>query len=424
MKKVALFLLVALTVTACQKRDLPQTDPDQNVLRQNLTQEDFLNIKQSTITRFTNRKTGQQLLRAGFTGKDPNHDFIVFSLDKNGVFLDGKFVHVEGKVQPSLKDKNKNVFNGLLETSSLRHTNVVVSTIKEGYVMALHSSTVKVNGVQTNYECADCTLPEVVVSSSYSNNSYNWASWLGIWSLFNDWSSNEYLLVDYSGGGGGGGGYTPPPAISVDEEMAENKEKIDPKKYMDCFGNVPDAGATCTITISADIPVDGHPEILFDWSQGNPGHAFIELYKLGSNGALVSQNIGFYPSTGFKVLGGGDVNSKVVDNAGHEYNARYTIPISVGQLQAAINQVNAYSGNSYNMTNFNCVDFAIGVFNAATAGGISITKQQIPGYPTPNGSNTPQGLYNRINEMAGWGTPGAQTSGSKAYGGSSKGPCN
>ncbi|MDP2421443.1 hypothetical protein [Sediminibacterium sp.] len=426
MKKILFILISAFMVMSCRKGEIPQTDPTFNVLRQNLTAVDFARIDPSTVTTFSSRKSNQRLIRADFQGKERFHDFVVLQLDPDGKVKDGKIIHIEGKPQPLSSNKNKQAFNGSIETSSLKHTDVKRSAIKDGFIMDLHYSQVQTNGVRLNYECADCTLPEVIVSSSYSNGGYNWLSWLSIWSLFNDWPRMEYLLTDYSGGGGGGGGggYTPPPVISADEENAENKEKIDPKKYMDCFGNVPDAGATCTISIYADIPVDGHPEILFDWSQGNPGHVFIEMYKLGQNGGLVTQTIGFYPSTGFKVLGGGDVNSKVVDNASHEYNARYTIPISPGQLQAAIGQVNAYSGNSYNMTTFNCVDFALGIFNAATGGGISITKQNIPGYPTPGGSNTPQGVYNAINDLGGWGTPGASTVGSKAYGGTSKGPCN
>lgn len=425
MKKILLLFTIAVSVISCQKKELPQTDPTLSLLKQNLKAEDFSNLDVSTISEFTSRKTGSRFVRAGFNDKDRNHDFVMLVLDKNGNFSDGKIIHVDGKIGPSLKSNGKQTFNGILETSSLKHTDVVRSSIKEGFITALHESKVSLNGVGVNQECSDCTIPEVVVSTSYNKSGgISWGAWMSFLSMFGQGDPYEYLLIDYVSSGGGGGGSTPPPAISVDEEIAENKEKIDPKKYMDCFGNVPDAGATCTITISADLPVDGHPEILFDWSQGNPGHAFIELYKMGSNGTLVSQNIGFYPSTGFKVLGGGDVNSKVVDNAGHEYNASYTISISPAQLQAAIDKVNSFSGNSYNMTNFNCVDFALGVFNAATAGGLSVTKQQIPGYPTTDGSNTPQAVYNRLDEMKAWGTPGIQTSGSKAYGGTSKGPCN
>lgn len=424
---VPLFLcLYLLLASSCQKKELPQTDPTLNLLKQNLLAEDFSRIDPLTLFEFTSRVSGLHYIRAGFTGKDRNHDFVVLALDKYGKFSNGKMVHIEGKIVPSSKNKNKQTFSGSIETSSLKHTDVVRSAINEGFIMALHESKISLNGIRMNQECSDCTIPEVVVSTSYNKSGgISWGAWMSFLSMFDQGSPYEYLLIDYvSGGGGGGGGSAPPPAISVDEEIAETHEKIDPKKYMDCFGNVADAGATCTITISADIPVDGHPEILFDWSQGNPGHAFIELYKMGSNGTMVSQNIGFYPSTGFKVLGGGDVNSKVVDNAGHEYNASYTISISPAQLQAAIDKVNSFSGNSYNMTSFNCVDFALGVFNAATAGALSLNKQQIPGYPTTNGSNTPQALYNRLDEMNAWGTPGIQTSGSKAYGGNSKGPCN
>lgn len=429
MKKMLLFFLIAGVTASCNKMELPQTDPNLNVLQRNLRAGDFASIDRTTVQAFSSRKTGQKLLRAGFKGKNRYEEFVIIALNTSGEVVDGKIVHITGEIGASAKNKNAKTFNGAIETSSLDHSEVKKSAIKEGFIMSLHTTTVSLNSVRTTAACGDCTIPEVVVTASYHSSGFDWISWISLWSLF-DWYAPraEYLPAYTDGGGysggGGGGSYTPPPIISPDEELAENKEKIDPKKYMDCFGNVPDANATCTITIFADIPVDGSPEILFDWSQGNPGHAFIELYKMGPNGQLVTQTIGFYPSVGFKVLDGSDAGSKVVDNANHEYNAKYTLPISVAQLQAAIGQVNAYNGNSYNMTNFNCVDFALGVFNAATAGGMTIAKQKIPGYPSPGGSSTPQGLYNRINELSGWGTPGASTNGSKAYGGSSKGPCN
>lgn len=428
MKKALLFFLVTLSVTACQKRELPQSDPALNQLRSALNPQDYAILSPSSITRYTDPKSGKRFVRAGFTGRDALNDFVILLLDEQGKLIQGRFVKLQGNILKNAEGKMR--YSGSISSTDLAHDNLRQSAIREGFIEALHQfSGVAVNsagGVRVNKaECADCTLPEVIVGASYSSSGYDWTAWLSMLWLFDN-TMPVYIPVGggSSGGGGGGSSYTPPSAISIDTETPENKDKIDAKKYMDCFGNIPNTGATCTITISTDIPVDGHPEILFDWSEGSPGHAFIELYKQGQNGVIVSQNIGFYPYIGFTVLGGTDVPSKVVDNGYHEYNARYTLAVSPEQLQAAIDKVNAISGNSYNMTNFNCVDFALAVFNAATAGALTIPLRQIPGYNTPHGSNTPQGLYERLDELKSWGAPGIDVIGSKAYGGSSKGPCN
>lgn len=248
---------------------------------------------------------------------------------------------------------------------------------------------------------------------------------MSLLAMFDMGSYYDYIGIDWSGGGGGGGGAAPVgPVVTIDRETSENKTPIDLKKFLNCFGTVPDAGANCVITISTDIPMDGHPEQIFDWSQGNPGHAFIELWKMGANGSLISQNIGMYPSVGFSALSGLDVPSKMVDNAGHEYNARYSLSVNASQFQAAINTANNLGSQGYNIATFNCTDFALAVFNAA-GGNLTIPGRQIPGFPNgTTGSNTPQGLYQQLDAMKGAGTQNIDVIGSKGYGGLSHGPCN
>ncbi len=212
--------------------------------------------------------------------------------------------------------------------------------------------------------------------------------------------------------------------ITIDQENAENKDKIDPKKYTDCFGSIPDGSTTLyTVTISTDLPTDGHPEIFYNWSDGSPGHAFIELNKSTPYGG-VSQDFGFYPTSSYKLATLDNINlsSKVVDDGGHEYQARYTISVSAAQFQAAISAVNS-ARDTYNVGNYNCTDFALDVFNAA-GGGLSIPRHSIPGFEVDGGSNTPQGLYEKIKSLNNSGTANTTTSNNKEYAGSSKGPCN
>ena len=92
-------------------------------------------------------------------------------------------------------------------------------------------------------------------------------------------------------------------------------------------------------------------------------------------------------------------------------------------MRAATNQVRTLEQNAYNLSSFNCTDFALTVFNAAGAN-LTIPKYQIPAYGSTSGSNTPQGLYNKLMEMGAAGNTGVQTNGAKGYAGTSHGPCN
>lgn len=348
---------------------------------------------------------------------------IVIETDGLNQFVKGAIYTITGSVS---SQNGHASFNGSFSRSDLGRKNAVNWAIEKGMVKELHHYTgVVTNGIEkhVNYECADCTLPEVIVSSSYSSGGgIDWFTWMSLLSMFDMGSYNDYLAVNMPTGGGGGSSPSSP-VVTIDQETSENKTAIDIKKYLNCFGTIPDAGANCIITISTDIPMDGHPEQIFDWTQGNPGHAFIELYKLGNSG-LVSQNFGLYPSVGFLALTGLDIPSKVVDNAGHEYNARYSISVTPSQFQAAINTAQNLGSQGYNIATFNCTDYALAIFNAA-GGNLTIPQRQIPGFPNgTSGSNTPQGLYQKLDDMKAAGTSGIDVIGSKAYGGLSHGPCN
>ncbi len=428
MKTIVYILTASILLISCKKSEL--TNPEsqyvaqiQALLKDSLSATDYAAVDFASI-RTSSLSQGGKVTRLGFTGKNILHDFIVVREDSTGAITQAGIVHLEGSVS-SPNTAVKPSFNGRIEASTLKRVVKTASIITNGFVMSLHTAKVSMNAVGMNMaDCPDCTLPEVVVSSSYSDSGISWGAWMSLLAMFGGggWG-NEYMVIDY-GGGGGGGGYTSGNAITIDMEAPENKPAIDAKKYMDCFGNIPDNGATCTITIASDIPVDGQPDKFFNWSDASPGHTYIELYKAGSSGGIVSQNIGFYPNSSWKVVAGTNISSKIGDDAGHEYNARYTISVSPAQLQAAINAVNTYSSHEYNISSFNCADFALTVFNAA-GGNLTIPKYQIPGYPNGStGSSTPQGLYNKISDLAVAGNANAQTNGNKAYGGTSKGPCN
>ncbi|MGV3596054.1 MAG: hypothetical protein ACO1NK_12450 [Sediminibacterium sp.] len=374
-------------------------------LSDHLSDSDFADIDRLSM------KQSHLIIRLNFTSDDKRQ--IILHKTQDGLIQNGKIIFIQGMI-------NKDGYQGTIEVSSLDRSSNYSSIIRNGFILSSHTTAVTTTTAtnQTSSDrCNDCSIPEVIVSATYRNPYYNADdpfAWLNLfWLMGGDMPKTEYLPL----GGGGGGSET------IDTEIAENKEKIDAKKYMDCFDNIQDVGATCTITISTDIPIDSRPDQFFDASAGAVGHAFIELWKMSPNGQIVAQNIGFYPTGTFKAASGMNVESKIVDNAFHEYNARYTISVSPAQLRAAINQVRTLEHNAYNLSSFNCTDFALTVFNAAGAN-LTIPKYQIPAYGSTSGSNTPQGLYKKLMEMGAAGNTGVQTNGAKGYAGTSHGPCN
>ncbi|MDB5229622.1 MAG: hypothetical protein JWN76_427 [Chitinophagaceae bacterium] len=425
MKKIYAILLAGLIITSCRKTEPVQPNNIQKILRDSLSSIDFSRLDFSRSVRSKIPGTNNALLRVAFKERDLFQDYILLQIDSKEKVLAGKILHIDGSITPGSKG-GKASFNGNIQASSLKRDHQISSKVVDGFILSLHPSVLLLKGARMEPGCPDCTLEDVVVSTTIHNNTINYNTLLSLWWLFNYWPDNDYMYLENpwesSDGGGGGDGGGEGGIVTIDTEHPEIKEKIDVKKYIDCFGQIPDNGATCTISIETDIPVDGHPEIFFNWSDNSPGHAFIEFYKNGAGGVIV-QNIGFYPDSQFKTLSGDDGPSKIIDNGGHEYNARYTISVTPAQLQKALNTMQVLSTHDYNIASYNCTDFALAVFNAA-GGNLTIPQYQIPGYGIANGSNTPQGLYKKITDIALSGNSSAEVKGNKAYTSMSHGPCN
>ncbi len=182
--------------------------------------------------------------------------------------------------------------------------------------------------------------------------------------------------------------------------------------------------ATYTITISADLPVDDQPETMFNWREGSPGHAFLTLTKSNPS-EIVSQNLGFYPNTSWKSIITSDVNSKVVDDSDHEFQASYAVSVTGYQFQVALDKIAAIQSKKYNLGNYNCTDFVLEVFNTVQPS-FTVPPHIVPNlsYSAIQTANTPQGLFDRISQLQTAGTSGASASSSKNYSTISHGPCN
>jgi len=218
---------------------------------------------------------------------------------------------------------------------------------------------------------------------------------------------------DYAGSGGGGGG-TSSSAPAVSNLPGESGPKTDPKKLMDCFGNISDNGSVMKVTVYVQEP---WPGTSFNIGANSVGHTAIGLTKSGG-GVTITQVVGFYPdAAGFKKL---HAPSKIVDNSLLEYNSSITYTVSAGQFSQIVNYI-ADPPATYDLNDFNCTNF---VYSACGKGGIQLPDPYTIVGPSGAGTiirdMTPAGLGSSIDAMKG--QKNVNTGG--GYAPKSKGPCN
>jgi hypothetical protein len=374
--------------------------------------------------------------------------------NSDGKIKKGRIIHLEGGQAEFGDGKIKRRhFEGSIEISSLDRKTTLHSAIKKGYIQAFHQK----ENTRTGVVPEEDILPEVIVVAYVSPNyGISFSDWMYLQSLFYsspfDYSSGVgesggnggtyYGSLDGSGGSyyGGGGyyyggsmsnddlynGVLLDPLILVDVDTYVNNPAIDIEKYLKCFDAIPDVGSTCSIEIFADIPVDSDPTKLFNWNTESPGHVFLQLKKSnGSQHAL--QNIGFYPNSNWKsVLDANPVDSKIVDDGEHEFNASLKMSLTPYQLRGLLSEAKALSSMKYDTDQFNCTDFALEIFNYVRTP-LEIPRYAVPGGIGTNATRTPQGLYVKLKEMKAKGdveAPNISIGFQKAWVASSNGPCN
>jgi len=219
-----------------------------------------------------------------------------------------------------------------------------------------------------------------------------------------------------AGGGGGGTGSSSSPASEPSNLPDENKDAVNPKALMKCFGNITDPNAKMTVTVYVEEP---WPGTSFDIGPNSVGHVAIGLTK-SSGSTSITQTVGFYPNaTGYAKL---NAPSKIVDNGG---DLNYNVSISYTVTASQFSQITNYVANppaTYDLNTFNCTNF---VSSACQAGGITIPDAM--GVVGLNGATmsldkamTPAHLGGSIEDMKG--QSNVNTTG--GYTPNSSGPCN
>lgn len=177
---------------------------------------------------------------------------------------------------------------------------------------------------------------------------------------------------------------------------------INLSQYFKCFSNanIPDAGASYSVTISAALPNVNNPYQLIGKGL-HPGHAFITMTK-SNGGQTVSQTFGFYPINGRVSILMGEVASKVVDDgaSGFEHKTHASLVLN-GLTGSQFSMLQATSlrlaSRNYDLNNFNCTDFALAIFNSVSSSSLIVPDWEI--WPF-NYGRTPNGLYKTLVSMS------------------------
>lgn len=346
-------LVISLTLVlfACRK-NVPGERADtylervKTQLEARLSQKDWEAIDFSRGLCGPEDSAGRMLLRLAFKGRELSRSFVLLQTTGKGKVLNGRIIEL-------VKDEGVGPtrYNGAITIRALEGTVLLKSAIVNGYITSWHeqSSAQRTASLMPD----DGTLPEVVVVASYSSGGISYSDWACLnYFLDNSGGSGGYYYsLDGSGGFGGGGssggsdsgstdnsdgGVMSDSPILIDYENQDQLPAIEIEKFVKCFDAIPDAGATCSIEIFADVPVDAGPNKLFDFKNGSPGHTFIQIKK--SNGTQSAiQNIGFYAKSGLKaVLTNVPIDGKFLDNGGHEYNASFKMNLKPDNFRSTL----------------------------------------------------------------------------------------
>lgn len=164
-------------------------------------------------------------------------------------------------------------------------------------------------------------------------------------------SSKGY--VKSPGGGGGGNGSSGSTTININIEGA----KIDPKEETKCF----DKSKSAVLTIYVQQPNENTRDKM---GTNSVGHTFVGIQQGG-----IQRVLGFYPDSPNASLISSQ-KSELHDNSNTQYHVSISIEIDAGKLLNVISYINSYP-KMYNLNNYNCSDFAIGV---AAKGGLNLPK--------------------------------------------------
>ncbi|MEI6949639.1 hypothetical protein V9K67_20800 [Paraflavisolibacter sp. H34] len=426
MKSLLIVLFAVFCFSSCRKEVVEDTGSDylqnvKNELSSKLSPDDYRKLDFSKVIVYDDDSSKARFLKVPFGSTVQGSSFVFLQTGRDGRIHDGRVISIMESA-PATENQEEHSLNARISISSLTKERVSV-------------------------ERATALLAPPLIMKSYLHTDGKDAA--GI--LYIDLSvllelpryQNYYFAEDKRGGGGGEPGYGTDGTnnnaedtdmvyrkpIRIDFETVEDKKAIDILSYLKCFAAIPDMGATYSMEILVDIPVDNRPDMAFDWKERAPGHTFLKLQK--SNGRqTVQQYFGFYPVVGWlSIATSVPVRAKFVDNGSHEFNASLTMGLDGKKFQNVLNLIQRLARFAkYDLDGYNCTDFALQVFNSVRSPEkqLYISKRHIPGVVGGNGTNTPNELYRRLQYMNVYKDPEAKNIRQPGYhvvSGRSNGPC-
>lgn len=305
-----------------------------------------------------------------------------------------------GKIYFMIYDLNDNLLNSqLIDATGLKQVNLQLK-IKDDDAKVKDNWTSSTTGKNIPVVCSDWYLVEY-----FDDGSTYWM----------------YLYTTCSGvgsgtGSGGGGGGSSAPASTYYEAPAE---PINIQEILNCFNNIPsNAQTTYKVTIHTHLANPNNAYQVYNVTDKDPGHAYITMQKTNGS-ATRSLTFGFYPSAGSWMTAIKDAENSAIGQEipqTRRSDGSYTINVSEAAFNNARNIALTSAAKKYDLNDFNCTNYAIGVFNAAMGG----TGLQVPN--SPIGYKTPSSLYLRLSDMKTGGTAGISLAPSMAP--TSNTPCN
>jgi hypothetical protein len=270
--------------------------------------------------------------------------------------------------------------------------------VLNGKITEKENNNIKSNSISEikSFSTNQYTLPDAIVTAYITNTN----SYLDFYSLY--WIFNQNVLyLDM---------YIPSNSISSSEFVISNqiayeidfddrltRHTANIQKMKNCLdANIPSNGATYTVDLCTDIPVNSNPNI--NALLTNPGHAFLQVTKKWGSTSM-SRSFGFYPKTPYTSLSLDPVESVIIEDNNHEFNAKITMNLTESEYNAFMNySISLANNKQYDLDNYNCVNYALDSFNSVRQPGNKISAPIVSmGYIT-NG-RTPASLYTNLNNM-------------------------
>lgn len=385
-------------------------------LRGSMAAADFgaLDTTRGYVTR--DARDGRLFMRLGFEGTPLTHGFVLVQMDAAGRVLAGSIVELAGM------DSVRTMLSGHILVRTLAGAARWSSDLWNGYILALHPElmrgvtlmgTDRTNSFMPKVQA----LPDAVVVGYEGGSDFSMdMGYIDYGALLGSGGGGSVAGGAFGLVGGAGGGASGGTTLQPEAEYDASLTIVKLQQVLNCFGNahVSDAGAQYTLSLCADVPVNADPDASATLSPGvSAGHSFLIASKT-SNGVTVTQCIGFYPvqtPPWYDMLD--PQPSAIKDNGGHEINAMITRNLTAQQFLEMEYAANMYAQLDYNLTSFNCTDFAVDVWNSTGAASMSLSPLTIS-MPAPGGGgdlsitiqNSPQGLYSQLQSLRASGVQG------------------